>query len=156
MRKFPQQLLIVILVFFGGAVGAMSRYAIGEAIKPSEHSLGSLNVILNATLLINVVACFIAGLIFVKINNIFLKPLLLTGFCGGFSTLAAVDLMIETNSDSQNLPLAIANLIINIILGLGAAIGAMTIASRDKNHSDIAQIPAFDKSSEEQDKKGDE
>ncbi|SHG17047.1 fluoride efflux transporter CrcB [Flagellimonas flava] len=78
----------VLLVFLGGGLGSALRYLIS---KP-------LNIVLQnfflGTFLVNIVGCFLIGIILgVSSKNNLLSPnstlFLATGFCGGFTTFSA-------------------------------------------------------------------
>ncbi len=76
-----------LLVFLGGGLGSISRYGIGlifnERIKQSFPW---------ATFSINIIACFILGIltawIATKSNDSQMRLLIGIGFCGGFSTFS--------------------------------------------------------------------
>ena len=78
-----------ILVFIGGGLGSLLRNGLGQFFE-TKH-------IHYCTLGINVVACLLigilSGIVLYKSNlNKMLSVLLITGFCGGFSTLSAYSL----------------------------------------------------------------
>ncbi|MBQ2984342.1 MAG: CrcB family protein [Candidatus Gastranaerophilales bacterium] len=77
-------------VFFGGGLGALVRYVL-YLITPHQTYLPF------ATLIANFFGCFIATVIFVYFAmksglNPVCKTFLITGFCGGLSTLSALSL----------------------------------------------------------------
>ncbi len=77
-------------VFFGGGLGALVRYVL-YLITPHQTYLPF------ATLIANFFGCFIATVIFVYFAmksglNPACKTFLITGFCGGLSTLSALSL----------------------------------------------------------------
>lgn len=73
-------------VFIGGGLGSIARYLIGDLLK--SHSL----VFPWGTLLANAVSCMILGyLVAYNLKTPLSAPyrlLLMTGFCGGFSTFS--------------------------------------------------------------------
>lgn len=75
-----------ILVFLGGGLGSMSRYAIWKLFN-----LYNLNLPI-ATLVANLISCFILGFFLgVQMKSGIsdnLKLLVFIGFCGGFSTFS--------------------------------------------------------------------
>ena len=79
-----------VAVFLGGGLGALVRYVL-YLITPNFTYLPL------ATLVANFFGCFIATVVFVYfatksgLNPIF-KVFLITGFCGGLSTLSALSL----------------------------------------------------------------
>lgn len=70
-------------VAVGGAVGSMLRYACSRALNVAAFPFG--------TLLVNVLGCLVIGLLwglFTRHTNEGLRLLLVTGFCGGFTTFS--------------------------------------------------------------------
>ncbi len=82
-----EQLKLVLLVALGGALGSSLRYLTGKIIE--FFYLGNFPM---ATFVVNILGCFIVGILtaFVARNAMFLelKLLLITGFCGGFTTFS--------------------------------------------------------------------
>ena len=79
-----------IAVFLGGGLGALIRYIL-YLILPHQTYLPF------ATLIANFFGCFIATIVFVYFAmksglNPICKTFLITGFCGGLSTLSALSL----------------------------------------------------------------
>lgn len=75
------------LVFLGGGVGSMLRYALSKTLNPyfQHFFLG--------TFLVNIIGCLLIGIIMgLSIKNNLLSEnqilLLATGFCGGFTTFS--------------------------------------------------------------------
>ena len=78
---------ILIYIALGGAAGSVLRYVIGLLIK--KYWIGNFPL---PTFIINIVGCFFIGYLITSINNDAsnsnLKYLLITGFCGGFTTFS--------------------------------------------------------------------
>lgn len=79
----------IFFVFIGGGLGSICRYAGGKWIH--QFSLGAFPY---ATLIINIVACFILGIaagsqLEKSYTESYVKFFLMIGFCGGFSTFSA-------------------------------------------------------------------
>ncbi len=77
-----------LLVFIGGGIGSVMRFCIGLLIQKTKINLPL------ATLISNVIACIIfAVTVWLFTNkpvfNLYLKPLLIIGFCGGLSTFSS-------------------------------------------------------------------
>lgn len=76
----------VLWVFAGGGLGSVLRYCIGLAFQKTSFALPL------ATLLANITACLVFAAV-LRFGNTgagsILKPLLLTGFCGGLSTFSS-------------------------------------------------------------------
>jgi len=115
----------IIFVGFGGAVGSVIRYLLG---KIGTHYLKGTFPI--ATFTTNFIGCLIIGLLigyFGKstIVNPQLKLLLITGFCGGFttfSTFAAENVQLLENG---NYGMLLANIVGSVVLGIGGVILGM-------------------------------
>lgn len=72
-------------VALGGALGASSRYAVGIALANQPFPW--------ATPAVNLAGCFLMGLLMPLFGeHDVLKPLLLVGFLGGFTTFSAFGL----------------------------------------------------------------
>lgn len=79
----------ILAVALGGAIGAVARYLISQTIQeptPSAFPFGTLTV--------NLVGCLLIGILYGIANrnmliDTHLKLLLITGFCGGFTTFSA-------------------------------------------------------------------
>lgn len=111
----------VLFVGLGGAAGSMLRYL--TSVVTLKYYSASFPL---ATLVVNVVGCFLAGLIFGSITQETadaqnLKVLLLTGFCGGFTTFSAFALENVRLINSGNLSTAIVYTVVSLVAGLLAA-----------------------------------
>ena len=75
----------LLLVGLGGAVGSMVRYSIQRFVNTTGFPYG--------TLIVNLSGCFLIGLLWglVSKNNLtqITALLLMSGFCGGFTTFSA-------------------------------------------------------------------
>ena len=98
-------------VFIAGGFGCLSRYLLGLWILP-------VNGIPVATLLVNVVGGFLAGVVASKWPH--LKPVLLTGFLGGFTTFSAFSLECLHFVQNDQL-MALAYILASVILSITAA-----------------------------------
>ena len=74
----------LLLVALGGALGSAMRYL--TAILLARHYMGSIPL---ATLVVNVLGCFLIGLLIgLCSETTYLRLLFITGFCGGFTTFS--------------------------------------------------------------------
>ena len=81
-----------LIVGLGGAAGSILRYAVQKIF--SSQSAAAFPT---ATLLVNIVGCFLIGILWGMVSrslswNEEMKLLLMTGFCGGFTTFSAFTL----------------------------------------------------------------
>jgi fluoride exporter len=115
----------VFLVFLGGGLGSLVRYGISLIVNELNPKFPF------ATLVSNVVACFLIGAITAAVTKGNLtdaqRLLLATGFCGGFSTFSTFSN--ETLQLAQNgqLLAALGNIILSITLCLAATFLALRI-----------------------------
>lgn len=115
------------LVAGGGALGAISRYAVGTAVPHSgagwPWATFSVNVI--ASLLIGV----LAGWAYWRHTAHWVRPLLMTGFLGGFSTWStfAVDTVQLAEAGSGGLAAAY---VVATLLACVVAAGAGTVVAQ--------------------------
>jgi CrcB protein len=115
----------IVFVGLGGAVGSVIRYLLG--VLGAHYLKGTFPI---ATFITNFVGCLIIGLLigyFGKSNEINpqLKLLLITGFCGGFttfSTFAAENVQLMENG---NYWLLLGNVVGSVVLGIGGVILGM-------------------------------
>ena len=81
-----------LIVGVGGAVGSMLRYAVQKFFQAQTAAAFP-----TGTLLVNIAGCFLIGILWSMISrsltwNEGMKLLLITGFCGGFTTFSAFTL----------------------------------------------------------------
>ncbi len=69
-------------------MGSVLRYLLGSAVNETAHSDFPFG-----TLAVNIIGCFLIGVIFRAILNMqtydHLRALLIVGFCGGFTTFSS-------------------------------------------------------------------
>ncbi|HET8754205.1 MAG TPA: fluoride efflux transporter CrcB [Salinimicrobium sp.] len=116
----------VLLVFLGGGVGSVLRYLVAHSFNPlTEIPLG--------TLAVNVIGSFIIGFLIGlgSKNGIFSSNsslLLVTGFCGGFTTFSAFAFENqELLKAGQILDFGIYTLL-SLVLGIGAVFFGLFIS----------------------------
>lgn len=83
--------MTILLIALGGAVGSVSRYAVGALVQRGSHAAFPVG-----TLTVNVVGCVLVGMLAKAFMNSQLHPdlraMLIVGFCGGFTTFSAFSL----------------------------------------------------------------
>lgn len=107
----------ILLIGLGGAIGSVIRFALGQFVKKYWELSFPL-----ATFIVNFIGCFLIGILiayFQKNNNDGLKLLLITGFCGGFTTFssfAAENLeLIHNNQISIALVYILGSILIGVL-----------------------------------------
>jgi CrcB protein len=117
-----------ILVFLGGGLGAVSRYASGLAItRHAGHGFPW------ATMLVNIAGSLAMGLLIAWLarrsaGDHDLRLLLATGFLGGFTTFSAFSLDAVTLYERGALTAAAAYVIASVTLSILALFGGLWLA----------------------------
>ncbi len=70
----------MLVVLLGGGIGAILRYLISGILNKKYMPWG--------TFVVNVLGCFIFGIFVSFLSDSYNKLLLMTGFCGGFTTFS--------------------------------------------------------------------
>lgn len=81
-----------LIVGLGGAAGSILRYAVQKFFQSQSAAAFP-----TGTLLVNIAGCFLIGILWTMVSrsltwNEEMKLLLMTGFCGGFTTFSAFTL----------------------------------------------------------------
>ena len=110
----------IFYIAIGGAIGSVLRYLTSVLVNKYWSNHFPL-----ATLITNIIGCFLIGLIIglLEKNNLAnsnLKWFLITGFCGGFTTFSAFGYENITLFQSNNSVLAFGYIALSIIVGLFA------------------------------------
>ena len=120
----PTPLFASLLVMAGGAIGALGRYQLGQAIT---HALGPMQVgqFPWATLAVNLIGCAGMGLVFGGLarsgqGSEALRLLLGVGLLGGFTTFSAFSLEMLLLIERGAAGLAIFYAGFSVVAGLGA------------------------------------
>ena len=110
----------IILVLLGGGIGSVIRYLISYFFNKYQTTFFPW-----PTFIANSLGCFLIGLFFAYTlkNNAqseTLKLLLITGFCGGFTTFSTFSLENLQLIQNQNYTLAITYTISSLLIGTTA------------------------------------
>ncbi|WP_129775114.1 fluoride efflux transporter CrcB [Peristeroidobacter soli] len=109
----------ILLVALGGALGSMARFKLSGWVL---HATPNWRFPIG-TLAVNVIGCFIAGLLAgMAVKQDFFTPeervFLFTGILGGFTTFSAFGLETLLLFKRGEAGVAIANVVVSIVLGL--------------------------------------
>lgn len=119
----------IILVFIGSGLGGVTRYGLQQCIHKYYQAIFPLG-----TLFVNVLACFILGLIigiashkqlFSFNTNLFWA----VGFCGGFSTFSAFSNEALRLIQSGSILYALLYILLSIVLGISVLYVGACIAN---------------------------
>jgi fluoride exporter len=118
----------ILFVGLGGAAGSILRFLTNVFVTRFYSASFPL-----ATFMVNIAGCFLAGLFFGLIvqentSNQNLKFLLITGFCGGFTTFSAFALENVNLLSSDNMTTAVLYITASIVAGLLALWLGLAIA----------------------------
>ncbi len=106
----------IVWVFIGGGIGSVLRFVLSKSLNPMFN-----NVFLG-TLSVNIIGSFLIGLFLgYEIKTLLQKPMLLllvTGFCGGFTTFSAFALEQYNLFKTEQYVLAITYILTTLILGI--------------------------------------
>jgi CrcB protein len=118
--------MVLLLIALGGAAGSVLRYLLGgraQHFAPHGFPLG--------TLFVNVVGCFLVGILVRQFMNIqthnYLRALLVVGFCGGFTTFSTFSMETVGLIEGGEYSRAMAYIALSLTLCLTATFAGMTM-----------------------------
>jgi CrcB protein len=114
--------MLLLLVAAGSAAGGVLRYAVGVAL---QHRV--LAVFPYGTLAVNVTGSLLAGFLVryalqSPLGTPELRALLVTGFCGGYTTFSAFSFESVQLFQDGDYWRGTLNVLLNVLLSLGAAL----------------------------------
>ena len=118
----------LIYVFIGGGFGSVLRFLVSNYTQ----RLWPLKSFPMGTLAVNIIGCFLIGILigtFSKTDS-YLKFLLITGFCGGFTTFSAFSAENLTLWQSGNCFLSGIYIVTSVLAGISAVYLGMILNAK--------------------------
>ena len=122
-------MLNCLVVALGGGIGACLRYLIGLVPLKEPFTFPV------KTLFINILGCFVIGLIAaIAAKTTSLSPrtvlFIKTGLCGGFTTFSTFALETETLLKTGHIGLAILYVALSVVVGVGLAFAGQLVVGK--------------------------
>lgn len=122
-------ILTAIMIFLGGGVGTLGRYGVAVGVRSAGADPRGFPV---ATLTVNVVGCFVIGLVAAAVAAGWgiredLRLALVIGVLGGFTTFSSFGLETAQMWTLGHHGRAVAYVLASNALGIAAAFGAMAL-----------------------------
>jgi fluoride exporter len=114
----------VLLVAVGAAVGAPLRYLLDRAVQARHDSVFPWG-----TLSVNVLGCLVLGVLVGLPVPGPLSALLGVGFCGALTTYSTFSYETLRLLQNRTYTLAVLNVVVSLVAGLGAAYLGITVAA---------------------------
>ena len=118
------------MIALGGVLGSLARFAVAIALGLQQWDTTRLPW---STLVVNLIGCLAIGIVAasaaVAAGPTWLRPFLITGFLGGFTTFSALALETGLLLDDGQLLVAAGYMAITMVFGLVAVrLGALLVA----------------------------
>ncbi len=114
----------ILAVAFGGALGAICRHLVNQACSRFDSGGWQFPW---GTLTVNVVGCFLIGLLLTMRAGGFAHPALTVGFLGALTTFSTFGFETHHFFSSQQHGLALLNIGSNMLMGLLAVFGGIEV-----------------------------
>lgn len=122
----------VVGVGLGGAVGATLRWLVGEPLRSESLVAGAFPW---STFAVNVVGCLLIGLVSIRLPEQHrMRPILVTGLLGGFTTMSAFAVELNELADASRNGVGAIYLVSTLAVGAGAVLIGEMLGHRLRPH----------------------
>jgi len=115
---------MLIWIAIGGAAGTVSRYLLGGVVQRASAAAFPVG-----TVAVNVIGCFLIGVLVQHYMHLQTSPIiravLITGFCGGFTTFSAFGIETTGLIEGGAYGKAAAYIVMSVSLSILATFGGM-------------------------------
>ena len=105
-------------VFIGGGLGCLARFSLSQFVNHLIKSPFPFGTFLSNMLACSLLALFVIGAREYSDQHTWMQPLLIMGFCGGFSTFSAFSYESVQLIDQGNFLVAALNILVSITVGI--------------------------------------
>jgi fluoride exporter len=114
--------MLYLVVALGGALGALARWAVGEALPSSPAGWPW------ATLAVNLTGCLLIGVLLGRLRTAsLLRPFLATGVLGGYTTYSTFAVDVVRLTDAAAWPVAAGYVVASVLGGLLAVVAGLVV-----------------------------
>lgn len=111
--------MMYLYVFIGGGLGCLARFGLGQFVNYLIKSPFPLGTFLSNMFACALLALFVVGTREYAQEHPWIQPLLIIGFCGGFSTFSTFSNETVQLLDQGNFLIAVLNVVVSITVGIG-------------------------------------
>ncbi len=111
--------MMYLYVFIGGGLGCLARFSLSQFVNHLIKSPFPFGTFMSNMLACTLLALFVLGTREYSGQHTWIQPLLIIGFCGGFSTFSAFSFESVQLIDQGNFLVAALNIVISITVGIG-------------------------------------
>jgi CrcB protein len=116
----------LLYIFIGGGFGSVLRFLISNFTQ----KIWNINSFPMGTFVVNIIGCFLIGFLtsyFIRIDS-YLKFLMITGFCGGFTTFSAFSSENYSLWENGDYFVLIFYILLSVIVGLIAVYAGLQVS----------------------------